>query len=429
MKRCVFAFVIIYLFNIIQIRSQEWVKITPTFNPKGNYNMSLGIFIDEDNGWFTETFPGRTWLTQDGGLTWYMQIDSSAVWSYNIEFLDCNYGWIIGKRISDYIPFLKRTKDGGENWEMLSLPGEFFVIDFIDSLKGFAGGDSIYKTTDGGESWEVQKFIGEERLGIYDIYFVDEQYGWAVGGNADYTDSGIILNTIDSGKTWQTQLPITFPLNAVCFSNILHGCAVGLNVFGGGIVLTADDGGENWQTINLPSPWLNDVVFANDSTGWVVGEYGYIGYTEDGGQTWTQVESGTDADLNRIVFVDSGNVGYIFGENNTLLKYDKTVNVVGSKCFSPYQFELRQNYPNPFNPTTTITFCLPEASQVKTEVYDLTGRCVAVLCDRHYPVGTYSLQFDGTALASGIYILRSRMISIENPGKSQVLTRKMMLLK
>jgi len=96
---------------------------------------------------------------------------------------------------------------------------------------------------------------------------------------------------------------------------------------------------------------------------------------------------------------------------------------------APDEFAFSANYPNPFNPITTITFSLPEASQVRTEVYDLTGRCVAVLCDRHYPAGTYSVQFDGTALASGVYIIRSRMISIEKPEKSRIFTRKMMLMK
>jgi len=96
---------------------------------------------------------------------------------------------------------------------------------------------------------------------------------------------------------------------------------------------------------------------------------------------------------------------------------------------TPDEFAFSTNYPNPFNPITTITFSLPEASHVRTEVYDLTGRCVAVLCDHHYPAGTYSVHFDGSALASGIYILRSRMTSVENPEKSQVFTRKMMLMK
>ena len=96
---------------------------------------------------------------------------------------------------------------------------------------------------------------------------------------------------------------------------------------------------------------------------------------------------------------------------------------------APDEFAFSANYPNPFNPITTITFSLPEASQVKTEVYDLTGRCVAVLCDRSYPAGTYSVQFDGSALASGIYIIRSQITSTENSGKSQVFTRKMMLMK
>jgi len=112
--------------------------------------------------------------------------------------------------------------------------------------------------------------------------------------------------------------------------------------------------------------------------------------------------------------------GIVWGNPNLIVQNDQSL---------IHEFKIFQNYPNPFNTITTITFSLPEASQVKTEVYDLTGRCVAVLCDRHYSAGTYSVQFDGSALASGIYIIRSQMTSTENPGKSQVLTRKMMLMK
>ena len=311
MKRYLLASLIICVFHITQVQSHEWVKIFPSFDPLGNYNMSLGTFVDEKNGWFTEMFPGRSWQTQDGGLTWNMQIDSSTVWSYNIEFFNSTYGWILGKRISDYVPFLKRTKNGGESWETFSLPGEFVAINFLDSLKGFAGGnDSIYCTVDGGESWQAQTIEAEFFPYVIDIYFVDEQYGWAVGYSGEATDVSVILHTANGGFTWNI-FPQDAPiLNAVYFPSMMHGCAVGFDFFGGVIMLT-NNGGENWEYHYPPSPWLNDVFFTDDSTGWVVGDYGFIWYTEDGGQTWEQVESGTNADLNRIVFVDDGKVGYI----------------------------------------------------------------------------------------------------------------------
>ena len=426
MKRYLLASLIICVFHITQVQSQEWVKIFPSFDPLGNYNMSLGTFVDEKNGWFTEMFPGRSWQTQDGGLTWNMQIDSSTVWSYNIEFFNSTYGWILGKRISDYVPFLKRTKNGGESWETFSLPGEFVAINFLDSLKGFAGGnDSIYCTVDGGESWQAQTIEAEFFPYVIDIYFVDEQYGWAVGYSGEATDVSVILHTANGGFTWNI-FPQDAPiLNAVYFPSMMHGCAVGFDFFGGVIMLT-NNGGENWEYHYPPSPWLNDVFFTDDSTGWVVGDYGFIWYTEDGGQTWEQVESGTNADLNRIVFVDDGKVGYIFGTDNTLLKYDRTSNSVKKdEPIVPYKFKLFQNYPNPFNSQTVIAYELDKTQNVELKVYDITGKEVINLVNEkqspggHHAIWTGKGKY-GKEVSSGIYLYELRT-------ESKCLVRKMIL--
>jgi endo-1,4-beta-xylanase len=69
-------------------------------------------------------------------------------------------------------------------------------------------------------------------------------------------------------------------------------------------------------------------------------------------------------------------------------------------------FALGQNYPNPFNPTTVVSSQLPEASDVRLAVYDLLGREVAVLFNGHRPAGSYRDTFDGSGLASGVYVYR-----------------------
>lgn len=63
-----------------------------------------------------------------------------------------------------------------------------------------------------------------------------------------------------------------------------------------------------------------------------------------------------------------------------------------------------KNYPNPFNPQTTIRFELPEAGNVKLAIYDITGQLVKVLVDEWMPEGIHETIFDGSQLASGIYI-------------------------
>jgi glucuronoarabinoxylan endo-1,4-beta-xylanase len=81
-----------------------------------------------------------------------------------------------------------------------------------------------------------------------------------------------------------------------------------------------------------------------------------------------------------------------------------------------------QNYPNPFNPTTVVSYQLPVAGNVKLSVYDLLGREVAVLANERKMPGTYEVTFDGSNLASGVYLYRLQSGSL-------VQTRKLLLLK
>ena len=70
----------------------------------------------------------------------------------------------------------------------------------------------------------------------------------------------------------------------------------------------------------------------------------------------------------------------------------------------PETVVLATNYPNPFNPTTTIQFGLPAQMQARVVLYDLLGRIVGVIADDVYSQGWHNVQFDGSNLASGIYI-------------------------
>jgi hypothetical protein len=72
----------------------------------------------------------------------------------------------------------------------------------------------------------------------------------------------------------------------------------------------------------------------------------------------------------------------------------------------PDQFSLQQNYPNPFNPSTIIQYELPIGGQVTLNVYDVLGNEVATLVDEEKPAGVYTVNFDGSTLASGIYLYR-----------------------
>jgi glucose/arabinose dehydrogenase len=72
---------------------------------------------------------------------------------------------------------------------------------------------------------------------------------------------------------------------------------------------------------------------------------------------------------------------------------------------------ISEAYPNPFNPTTTISFNLPEVSNVKIDVINLTGETIVTLKNEVYQSGRHHLTWNAEGAASGIYFLRFNAVS------------------
>jgi parallel beta-helix repeat protein/predicted outer membrane repeat protein len=85
-------------------------------------------------------------------------------------------------------------------------------------------------------------------------------------------------------------------------------------------------------------------------------------------------------------------------------------------------FGIISGYPNPFNPTTSISFALPHADMVSLTVYDLLGRQVAILVDGYRKAGTHEVTFDGSELASGVYVCRIQ--AGENSSSLKIVLKK-----
>ena len=85
-------------------------------------------------------------------------------------------------------------------------------------------------------------------------------------------------------------------------------------------------------------------------------------------------------------------------------------------------YVLYQNYPNPFNPATKISYNISQRSKVVLHVYNITGSLVKTLVNEEQHPGKHQVTFDGTGLASGVYLYR---LTINN----NPVTKKMQLVK
>ncbi len=108
----------------------------------------------------------------------------------------------------------------------------------------------------------------------------------------------------------------------------------------------------------------------------------------------------------------------------------QTTGISNNQGIYPETFSLEQNYPNPFNPVTNITFDIGTLSFVKLAVYDITGKEIAVLADYNFHRGRYTINFDATGLASGVYIYRIFAADVLNTSNNIFTdTKKLILLK
>ncbi len=93
----------------------------------------------------------------------------------------------------------------------------------------------------------------------------------------------------------------------------------------------------------------------------------------------------------------------------------------------PENFTLSQNYPNPFNPSTTIKFSIPTKGFVNLAVYNSLGKEVSNLVNENLEAGTFTANFNGAGLSSGVYFYK---LSYTNQsGNNFIDTKRLLLVK
>lgn len=127
--------------------------------------------------------------------------------------------------------------------------------------------------------------------------------------------------------------------------------------------------------------------------------------------------------------IDSIIIDWTTGQRKILTNVSVNQHLTVSECLVgiissqlPLKYQLKQNYPNPFNPVTQIEYSLMKTGSVILNVYDINGKLVKNIVNENQSFGTYSYDFDGSGLSSGIYIYEIVTADFYD-------TKKMILLK
>lgn len=152
-----------------------------------------------------------------------------------------------------------RSSDGGASWQTLASgqSGPLFSVAFADARRGVAVGSRglILETTDGGLTWARRALETDRQLFL--VRFTGGGRGFILG------EFGTLWRTEDGGATWT-------PL-ALAWEELLPELA---------------------EQFGLVEPHVYDLAFCGAEHGWLVGEYGLILATTDGGRTWVKQRGG-----------------------------------------------------------------------------------------------------------------------------------------
>lgn len=283
---------------------------------------------------------GRVAWTRDGGKTWgdssqpLFPLHQTGLDFNSVHFPTSDTGYVAGGNRVTGAFF--RTTDGGAHWtEHPALPLPLLAVQFPRPLQGVAAGgatDSLGRdrgillhSTDGGITWKDKSEATETTLraihfptlrtgfvvgnrgvvrvtrdsghswtslesgttvDLHAVHFLDEKTGFIGGARPDRAGEGLLMRTLDGGKTWQRIDLEVFsnPITSIAFPS----SQVGYLVQDRGAILKTADGGATWKTLPA-TPGISSLQFSHADSGYAVGAAGIL-KTVDGGMNWSVIQ-------------------------------------------------------------------------------------------------------------------------------------------
>lgn len=223
---------------------------TPKFVPLSSLpaiNFHVIQFADNTSAYLLSDW--ALFRSVDFGRKWTLVKAEDVQKLNNFFFLNATTGWIVGDG-----GMVSRTTDRGITWKEVSLDEQWALtsVFFLNEKTGFVGGDAgvLFATNDGGETWQRVKTKAEQP--VTDMYWSSSRRGVIIASETAFL-------TEDRGKTWQNiELPVNAPERRA-------------------------------HQATLPSPLA--LHFTSPDTGYLVGTWGLVLKTQDGGKSVRQLRS------------------------------------------------------------------------------------------------------------------------------------------
>lgn len=438
MLKSIWLPMLLLLFQSVQVSAQ----FTKVENP-GNYYLGYLGVVEHRDTLFTTTailsgFDNtgvKLYYSVDEGSTWQAVEPESGLTNQKLETTSPSglYGSdnLLALAMRRVVLF---STDAGKNWtSQTSIAstndenrGRFFAeIDNV-VLAGTAddtndGGTGIYRK-EGDGAWELitEGLDANEPNGAPNVVqletdgsrvFLSASDGFYISDDKGLSFTRTVVNSIKNKFARRG-------------STILAaGTGGGTRDFG---FWKSEDNGETFTELIIPEVFDSGVIYRpgilcmaadeehfyvgfNTNTTFNGGNDGGVWMSTDGNE-WTNIGlkgqyiSNLSTSENRIF----ASVGELYGTENGLYFIDKASlsTATESETQLVQQFELFQNYPNPFNPSTSIHYSIRESSPIQLQVVNSLGQVVATLIDGTVSAGNHSVNFDASALSSGVYFYK-----------------------
>ena len=212
------------------------------------------------------------------------------------------------------------SDDEGESWSQADVPisRTITAVDFLDERRGFAVGhdSALLRTDDGGASWSLQKFAPEDENFFLEVDFPTPERGYILGTN------GELWISRDGGESWE----LTVLAVEEWYSNHLFGIAgstdgTTLIVAEKGVFYRSPNGLDDWQPLESPYEGSYFGVLSVGDRWLAYGMSGRAYISDDLGDSWTRVQTGTQQFLLDGVPVGDGGA-LLVGRGGVMLYVD-----------------------------------------------------------------------------------------------------------